>query len=158
MLEQLEQARHEAGQRSRTDALTGAFNRRHIDEFARRHGQERWAAVNVDLDHFKRINDLHGHDHGDHVLIEFAQFLQHRVRSEDAVIRAGGDEFLVLLGGSGESALAALVERLQQDAMRAPCPFSLGWAVREEGESIAETLSRADRAMYETRKRVRAAG
>ena len=89
------------------------------------------------------------------MLIEFAQFLQQRVRAQDAVIRAGGDEFLVLLGGAGESALAALVERLQQDAMRAPCQFSLGWAVREDGEAIGETLSRADHAMYARRATAR---
>lgn len=152
--EQIEQA-ETLRERSERDPLTGAFNRRHIEEFAQRHRGARWAAVNVDLDHFKRVNDLHGHDYGDRVLIEFAQFLQQRVRAEDAVIRAGGDEFLVLLGGAGESALPALVERLQQDAMRAPCQFSLGWAVREDGESIAATLSRADQAMYERRAKAR---
>jgi hypothetical protein len=61
-----------------------------------------------------------------------------------------------LLANSGESALVALLERLQQDAVRAPCEFSLGWAVRNDGEPIAETLSRADRAMYEKRAKARA--
>ncbi len=144
-------------ERSERDPLTGAFNRRHLEEFEQRHGETSWAAINVDLDHFKRINDLHGHDHGDRVLIEFAHFLQQRVRTQDAVIRAGGDEFLILLANSGDSALAALLERLQQDAVRAPCPFSLGWAVREGDETLAQTLARADRAMYETRARVRGA-
>lgn len=153
--EQVEQA-ETLRERSERDPLTGAFNRRYIEEFARRQHDVRWAAINVDLDHFKQVNDLHGHDHGDRVLIEFAQFLQQRVRSADAVIRAGGDEFLVLLGGAGESALAALVERLQHDAIRAPCPFSLGWAVRIDGESIAETLARADQAMYARRAKARA--
>src|SRR5687768_14613011 len=54
-------------EQSERDPLTGAFNRRHIDDFAQAHGSASWAAVNVDLDHFKQINDLHGHDHGDRV-------------------------------------------------------------------------------------------
>ena len=113
--------------------------------------------VNVDLDHFKRINDTHGHDFGDRVLIGIAQFLQQKVREGDAVVRSGGDEFLLLIAGAGDAALDVLLERLTTDMNRAPCAFSLGWALREGREPLAETLARADRAMYERRARKRAA-
>lgn len=145
-------------ERSERDALTGAWNRRHLDDFEQRgRDHARWAVVNIDLDHFKQINDRLGHDEGDRVLVEFAQFLQRHVRDSDAVIRNGGDEFLLLLGDTDGDGLRALVERLQQDAAQAPCGFSLGWAVRESDESLAATLLRADRDMYERRQSRRGA-
>jgi diguanylate cyclase (GGDEF)-like protein/PAS domain S-box-containing protein len=143
-------------ERSERDALTGAYNRRYLEEFERGQGEAgRWAVVNVDLDHFKQVNDTHGHEFGDRVLIGIAQFLQQRVREGDAVVRSGGDEFLLLIGGAGEATLELLIERLLLDAHRAPCAFSLGWSLREGRETLAETLARADRAMYERRARKR---
>jgi diguanylate cyclase (GGDEF)-like protein/PAS domain S-box-containing protein len=143
-------------ERSERDALTGSYNRRHLDVFESAHPPTAaWAVINVDLDHFKSINDTHGHEHGDRVLIEFAQFLQRHVREGDAVVRTGGDEFVVLLAQTSEPALAALIERLQQDATRAPCAFSLGWALRTDAETLADTLARADREMYARRSRAR---
>ena len=143
-------------ERSERDALTGAYNRRHLEEFEQRQSG-RWGVVNVDLDHFKQINDSLGHERGDQVLVEVAQFLQQRVREGDAVVRSGGDEFLLLLADGNEAALLALVERLQTDAAQAPCGLSLGWALREDAEALSETLARADRLMYERRAAARAA-
>jgi GGDEF domain-containing protein len=71
-------------------------------------------------------------------------------------VRAGGDEFLLLLAEAGENALQALLERLQHDAVQAPCAFSLGWSLREGDESLSDTLARADAAMYERRRLARA--
>ena len=143
-------------ERSERDALTGVYNRRYLEEFERLQGPDgRWAVVNVDLDHFKQINDSRGHDFGDRVLIGIAQFLQQRVREGDAVVRSGGDEFLLLVAGAGQAALEVLVERLLLDAHRAPCAFSLGWALREGREPLPVTLERADLAMYERRARKR---
>jgi len=143
-------------QRSERDALTGSYNRRYLEEFEQREGGSgQWAVINVDLDHFKQINDTRGHEYGDRVLIEFTQFLQQHVREHDAVVRAGGDEFLVLLAQTSEAALTTLIERLQLDAPHAPCAFSLGWALREGGEVLADTLARADREMYQRRSRAR---
>jgi diguanylate cyclase (GGDEF)-like protein/PAS domain S-box-containing protein len=145
-------------ERSERDALTGAWNRRYLDDFAqRRGGDARWAVVNVDLDHFKQINDTRGHEEGDRVLVEFARFLQRQVREGDAVVRAGGDEFLLLLGDVDANALDGLIERLRHEAAQAPCAFSLGWAAREGDEPLAATLARADLHMYE-RRRVQRAG
>jgi diguanylate cyclase (GGDEF)-like protein/PAS domain S-box-containing protein len=150
--DQVEQA-EALRERSERDALTGAWNRRHIDDFERRgRGHAQWAVVNIDLDHFKQINDRLGHEEGDRVLVQFAQFLQRHVRDSDAVIRNGGDEFLLLLGNADADGLRTLVDRLQQDAVQAPCGFSLGWAARDGDEALGETLARADRDMYERRR------
>ena len=92
------------------------------------------------------------------MLIAFAQFLGARVREGDAVVRAGGDEFVVLLARADEHAVAGLVERLALDAAAAPCAYSLGRAVRSDGESLAATLARADESMYALRHAARAPG
>lgn len=139
------------------DALTGSYNRRRLESFEAEHGpHERWGVVCIDLDHFKRINDVHGHERGDQVLIAFAQFLGARVREGDAVVRAGGDEFVVLIAEADEAAVARLVRRLHEDAAAAPCAYSLGSAVRADGEPLAATLARADEAMYALRHASRA--
>ncbi|HEX5755270.1 MAG TPA: sensor domain-containing diguanylate cyclase [Arenimonas sp.] len=130
------------------DALTGCYNRRYLDEFERRYQDSRWAAVNIDLDHFKLINDEQGHERGDQVLQEIARFLSERVRAEDAVVRLGGDEFLLLIGRAEPVWVDRLLDRLRQDAPQASCGFSLGAELRENGESLAQTLARADAAMY----------
>lgn len=140
------------------DALTGVYNRRFLESFERRHPSGGlWAAVTVDLDHFKRINDTEGHERGDQVLIEIGGFLQDKVRSGDAVVRLGGDEFVVLLADTDVLALEKLVERLRQDVDRAPCHFSLGAALREGDETLSATMARADSAMYSARSLLRRA-
>ncbi len=139
------------------DALTGAYNRRHIEEFERRHPESSWGVINIDLDHFKQINDTLGHDRGDEVLIGIARFLEERVRDGGAVVRAGGDEFVLLLLDANEASLRVLVERLNHDAVGAPCAFSLGAALREGVEPLAKTLARADAGMYNARRSVRGA-
>lgn len=144
-------------ERSERDALTGAWNRRYLEEFEQRNGPDaHWAVVNVDLDHFKQVNDRLGHEAGDRVLVGVTAFLQQRVRDSDAVVRAGGDEFLLLLPSIDAHALDALVARLQRDMHDSPCALSLGWALREGQEALADTLARADLAMYERRQRARA--
>lgn len=143
-------------ERSERDALTGAWNRRYLEEFEQRNGPDaHWAVVNVDLDHFKQVNDRLGHEAGDRVLVGVTGFLQQRVRDSDAVVRTGGDEFLLLLPNIDAHALEALVARLQRDMHESPCALSLGWALREGQEALADTLARADQAMYERRQRAR---
>ncbi len=140
------------------DALTGSYNRRHLDKFEAAHAESgRWAAISVDLDHFKQVNDQLGHDRGDQVLVEVVRFLSERVRAEDAVVRLGGDEFVVLLASADAPTLTATVARLKRDAALASCAFSLGSALREDGEPVAATIARADADMYAARASVRAA-
>jgi diguanylate cyclase (GGDEF)-like protein/PAS domain S-box-containing protein len=141
------------------DALTGAYNRRRLESFEHEHGPgASFGVVAIDLDHFKRINDEHGHDRGDQVLVAFARFLEARVREGDSVVRAGGDEFLVLLGHADDVVLDALVERLRDDRALAPCEFSMGHARRLGAEPITATIARADTAMYRIREGERGAG
>jgi diguanylate cyclase (GGDEF)-like protein/PAS domain S-box-containing protein len=138
------------------DALTGSYNRRQLEIFEGNHpAREPWAAISVDLDHFKLINDSQGHDRGDQVLIEIAQFLLERVRADDAVVRLGGDEFVVLLSRADTETLGSIANRLRQDASAAPCAFTIGTAMRDGGESLSATIARADADMYAARASAR---
>jgi GGDEF domain-containing protein len=79
------------------------------------------------------------------------------VRGVDALVRLGGDEFVLLLPGADASHVDALMQRLAEDAPHAPCGFSLGVAVRDGDETLADTMARADADMYAGRARRRAA-
>jgi diguanylate cyclase (GGDEF)-like protein/PAS domain S-box-containing protein len=130
------------------DPLTGCFNRRYLNLFELQQREQGWTAVVIDLDQFKRINDELGHDHGDQVLRDFANFLKAHARSQDAVVRSGGDEFVLLLPQPDQEAARALLQRLRQHAAAASSAFSIGFAVRNGDETLASTIDRADRSMY----------
>jgi diguanylate cyclase (GGDEF)-like protein len=124
---------------SRTDALTGLYNRRHLqerfrqaDSAALRHDQQ-LAVIMMDIDHFKRVNDTEGHQGGDDVLREFARRLQGEVREEDVVGRWGGEEFLVILAETDLDGVSASAERIRVAV--AGEPFELG------DHQIAVTMS-----------------
>ena len=130
------------------DALTGCFNRHYLLERERQLEAEegQWGVVLIDVDRFKEYNDRYGHHTGDRVLRQVARFLMSTVRTEDAVIRIGGDEFLILLVGSAALATEEVARRLrEQGPGAAPVSFSLGWAVKEGGERLEHTIRRADR-------------
>jgi len=141
------------------DALTGCHNRHFLEELSPRLEErpEPWTAVVLDVDRFKEYNDRWGHAVGDAVLRWLARFLLLQVRVEDFVLRLGGDEFLVLVPGAQPVAAQDLVDRLQRSAGGSglPVSFSLGWAVREGGERLADTVRRADRRLLEARGRDR---
>jgi diguanylate cyclase (GGDEF)-like protein/PAS domain S-box-containing protein len=145
-------------EQSERDALTGCWNRRRLDVFEAMHLRDGWAVVAIDLDHFKDINDSEGHDGGDRVLVAIANFLHERVRSVDALLRVGGDEFALLLPGADAGHVEQLAARLREDVNHAPCGYTIGTAVREVDETLADTLARADAAMYATRSLARATG
>ncbi len=136
------------------DPLTGCYNRRYLTEINARlaaPGVE-WACIFIDIDHFKQYNDTHGHQMGDNTLIRMSRFLMRQVRAEEPVVRIGGDEFLIVLEGAGKRHAQMVATRLQAAALRtAPVPFSLGWAARSEGESLQQTMHRADQNLMAVR-------
>ncbi|MCA0239275.1 MAG: diguanylate cyclase [Proteobacteria bacterium] len=117
---EVEDLRDALREQATRDALTGLFNRRHFNDAAppllaqaRRDGQA-LAAVIIDLDHFKAVNDRYGHDVGDRLLRAFGQVLGAEARASDLVCRWGGEEFCLLLPATPLDAACRLVERLLQ--------------------------------------------
>jgi two-component system cell cycle response regulator len=155
------QSLHELATR---DELTGLYNRR---EFQRRRGLEEeqarqeggaFALIMLDLDHFKRVNDEHGHAAGDEVLREAARRLGVAVRDQ-TVGRIGGDEFAVLLPGATPAQARACAERLRAAIAAAPVPVggaaisvtaSVGVAVL--AENGGDLLAAADQALYRAKE------
>ena len=156
---------HEETRRlSVTDALTGAGNFRHLSttlarevERATRFGRP-LSIVMLDLDHFKGVNDTHGHPFGDGVLREFARRLQDCLREVDTVARYGGEEFAVVLPETGSDGAAAVTARIVS-AVRGK-PFTVGAASQavtvsagvasfpDHGRTASEILRAADAALY----------
>ncbi|MBI3368094.1 MAG: GGDEF domain-containing protein [Burkholderiales bacterium] len=115
------------------DALTGLANRRHFHELLHRDDMGRnfrGALLMVDIDHFKRINDDHGHGAGDQVLVEVARRVAATVRAEDVVARWGGEEFLILAPRSAPDDIEALARRLLQAVAGQPVRLASGWPLQ----------------------------
>ncbi len=136
-----------------TDPLTGLLNRRSLENQARRlvHDGLSFSAVLADLDHFKALNDTHGHDVGDRALRLFAQVLKRTFRDVDLVCRYGGEEFLVVLPGARRETAAAVMSRVHLELMTAvgdgrtpPFTFSSGIADSDETADLAELVTLAD--------------
>lgn len=142
------------------DPLTGAGNRRLLQHDLqtaiaekRRSGRES-TLMELDLDHFKHINDNYGHEAGDRVLEEFVKMVRETLRTEDGLYRVGGEEFVVLLRGMDQQAartsLCELHERLSGcvDSPEGPLRCSAGAATLKPGENWSQWLARTDRALY----------
>jgi two-component system cell cycle response regulator len=165
--DELRQRNEDLDRISRTDGLTGLRNRRHVEEYLAkltslaRRNVEPIAVLVIDIDHFKSVNDDHGHDAGDAVLREVAGRLQDSVRLEDMVGRWGGEEFLVVLPNTADQGAAELAERLRQVVADTPCRLTDGDAVQVTisvgcAASLIDDAGRlvrsADAAMYEAKQ------
>ena len=158
----------EIERRSIEDALTGLHNRRFLFDSGvrilaatRRDGRP-CACLMLDVDHFKAVNDSHGHQVGDHVLVHLAGLLVRSVRQADLLARYGGEEFVVLLPGTGAAQALELAERIRRnlaeepfrgDGLTLPLTVSIGVAVDREkvefgGGRLDDLLARADSALY----------
>lgn len=147
-----------------TDLLTGLPNRRagldilsHAWSAALR-GNQTVSVMMVDVDHFKSINDTHGHAVGDKVLVELGKVIRDAVRSDDQVCRLGGEEFLVVCQNTDVSGVLQVAERLRENVQRTavyvgdariPVSVSIGVACREPGTTdVDELVKAADKALY----------
>jgi diguanylate cyclase (GGDEF)-like protein len=126
----LEHSRARLRVQTERDALTGLANRRHFQAMLHAakapSGSFQGALLMIDIDHFKRINDDHGHGAGDQVLVEVAQRIAAAVRHGDTVARWGGEEFLILAPGLQRDATEALALRLLQTVAGTPVPLADG--------------------------------
>ncbi|MBE1427071.1 diguanylate cyclase (GGDEF)-like protein [Desulfomicrobium macestii] len=164
---QLRRHNHELARISRTDALTGLANRMAIMEAldselqrAHRYGRPLSIAM-LDLDHFKMINDGHGHLAGDRVLKQVGNILARMVRTTDTAGRWGGEEFLALFPESDPDHALEASERIRKSMHETDfgsvgrCTISIGVASYVPGDSADTLLQRADTALYQAKKQGR---
>ena len=165
------QAQAALAKEASTDPLTGAVNRRRLMDLGRsemakqQHGEPPLALLLCDLDHFKRINDTHGHRAGDLVLQDFYRRALGVTRSTDTICRWGGEEFLILLPYTPTAGARDLAERLHQAVVTAPfrvgsgkvlhVTVTIGVATVRAGEDLLDAVHRADAALYQGKQQGR---
>lgn len=153
-----------------TDSLTGLYNRRylevHLDKLLKKNQESKksLAVLMVDIDHFKPVNDTHGHKAGDEALKVFAHRLQDNLRSFDLVARLGGEEFVAILPDVSEQRAYMVAERLRRAIADEPFNIGLesgpikittsigGTIIDFEEHTVTEVLERADKALYEAKE------
>jgi len=151
----------------REDQLTGALNRRGLDDAlereaarAKRAGSCLCVAL-IDIDNFKKINDTFGHQVGDIVLVHLVAIIKETIRGNDLIGRYGGEEFLLLLPDSRLDEAVAVMGRLQRELAAKPISwarqqllvtFSAGVAAYGPGETLEALIARADAALYEAKR------
>lgn len=161
--QEIDRTRKEA----RTDALSGVANRKAFDEKLemcvrdwRKHASP-FVLVLADIDHFKWINDTHGHQAGDHVVGKLGEFLKTFLREIDFIARYGGDEFAILITGCELKRGADIAERIRARVaaavfnvaagQRASVTFSIGVATPEGEDDANRLIEKADHAMYRSK-------
>lgn len=150
-----------------TDPLTGLHNRRSMADLAtyeiiqrKRHG-EPLSVVLADIDHFKQINDKHGHEVGDAVLAAISLVLRETVREQDSIARWGGEEFLILMPQASLEQARMVAERLREQVSLMPfeangqrirVTLTLGVSGHRTDEALDQVISRADTALYQGKR------
>jgi diguanylate cyclase (GGDEF)-like protein len=147
-----------------TDPLTGLFNRRHMGDRLREEqaraarGGRPFGVIMADVDHFKRVNDLYGHDAGDRVLVEVARLLSAGLRGHDVAARWGGEEFLLLLPDTDLEGAKTVARRIHEQSGRSlqvvqgvgePITLTFGVAIFSGGPTVDAAIKAADLALYE---------
>ena len=166
-IRQLEQELEHVSELVHQDQLTGALNRRGMEEAfereatrAERSGSPLCVAL-LDIDNFKRLNDTLGHQAGDQALIHLSKVIQETLRPSDSVARYGGEEFVIILPDTSLETAEATISRLQRELTkkyflneneRILITFSAGVALRAAQEDQESLIGRADKAMYQAKK------
>ncbi len=166
-MREYQHARQKAEVLARTDPLTQLLNRRALLELAEPlwHGCERkqrpFSVMMIDIDHFKKINDAHGHEAGDRVLKAIAKCIAQACRASDLAARWGGEEFLLILPETSLQQAGNLAERLRQqilalrchaDGESIPLSASIGVAQRADHENLEQLIRQADWWLYEAKQ------
>lgn len=156
----LELEARELTDQAHTDPLTGALNRQGLREALLRrldtpeHYSQDLAVIFMDIDHFKQVNDRHGHDAGDEVLRRFAATVRREVRASDKLVRWGGEEFLLLCPDTNQEHVATTAEKLRASIGNQEWPHGLritasfGATALHPAEDIGAAIARADGALY----------
>ena len=163
-IRQLEESQRELREQANSDTLTGLPNRRFFDQVANKElslmkrQKEYFAVLMLDIDHFKSVNDTHGHAAGDEVLVQVAHTLSKTIREEDMVARTGGEEFVVASPYTNRLAAIVLAERLRKavealeiqfEGNLIPVTISIGIALQpQDGDNIEEIMAAADERLY----------
>ncbi|GAB1233306.1 hypothetical protein UT4_17730 [Ferrigenium sp. UT4] len=166
-IKELEQELMQVSELVREDQLTGALNRRGLDEAIdvelKRADRNRTplSVALLDIDNFKKLNDTLGHQAGDRALTHLTQVIKETLRPTDAVGRYGGEEFVVVLPDTSLQAAVEAIQRLQRDLTKkfflhnnekVLVTFSAGVALRGENEDQEDLIGRADKAMYQAKQ------
>ncbi|MCH7776291.1 MAG: diguanylate cyclase, partial [Gemmatimonadetes bacterium] len=171
MVARLRHGREELERLSVTDGLTGLYNRNHLmetitKEVARSDRQEEpFAAMMIDLDHFKKYNDTHGHLGGDEILVKMSAIFSDCIREVDYAARYGGEEFLILLPGTDLEGGVEVAERIRNrlahtklDDEKKKVGITLSIGVAEfprHGDTAQTIIAAADAALYQAKRRGR---
>lgn len=166
-IKELEHELMQVSELVREDQLTGALNRRGLDEAVdvelkrADRNMNPFSVALIDIDNFKKLNDTLGHQAGDRALTHLTQVIKETLRPTDAVGRYGGEEFLILLPNTNLEAAVETIQRLQRDLTKKfflhnndkiLVTFSAGVALRAEGEDQEDLIGRADKAMYHAKQ------
>lgn len=154
----VQEALDRIGRLANTDALTELPNRRALEQWTDGRTTDSGDLVVVaDIDHFKRINDAHGHEFGDHVLSELSRLMAQSLRPDDNIARWGGEEFCIVLSNTPLAAGRAAMERLRRIAEHYPfahggvtahVTLTFGLVMKSAEETLEEAIRRADLLMY----------
>ena len=145
-----------------TDELTGLYNRKGMDKKIHCLEQEHseFAVMILDIDHFKQVNDQHGHLLGDRILQQFGQIIRNQIRGEDLGIRFGGEEFVVILPSTSMEGAAKVAHNIRNQCAKlvwknrknnqtiGPVSMSIGIYLKNKHYSWQQSLSNADQALY----------
>ncbi|MCW9026607.1 MAG: GGDEF domain-containing protein, partial [Thiovulaceae bacterium] len=143
-----------------TDNLTGVYNRRKFDEIIlyefdkTKRYKHRFGIIMIDIDYFKSVNDIYGHNVGDKVLIEMSELLKKNIRESDVLIRWGGEEFIIICFEINEESILNLAEKIRKQTEQSSfykigkLTLSIGVTLNKSDDDIDSITKRADKALY----------